>query len=581
MMFSKSTCPFCTKIKNLLTEKRLFFKVLELDQKENGAELQTTLAEFSGQRTVPNVFIHGKHIGGCDDTLRLDQAGTLMSTVAAGADADATASGPSADYDLVVIGGGSGGLAASKEAARYGAKVALLDYVTPSPLGTKWGLGGTCVNVGCIPKKLMHQAALLAHGMEDAPHYGWPANKEAANGHQWDTLRDNVQDHIGSINWGYRKQLREESVEYVNALGRFVDASTVEATDKAGKVRQLTAKRFLLATGERPRYPSCPGARELAVTSDDLFSMASCPGETVVVGASYVALECAGFLAALGLKVTVLVRSILLRGFDQQMAGLIGQYMAAHGVEFQYGLVPSEIKLKEGTGSRKVLTARKNDGTEVAFECDTVLLAIGRDPCTSDLGLDKVGVALSKTGKVVVDADECTSVKHISAIGDIGLGRPELTPAAIQAGRQWAQRIYGGATLLTDYTKVATTVFTPIEYGCCGLSEEAATEKFGDADIEVFHTYFKPLEWTVAHREDNACYLKLICRKSDELRVIGLHYLGPNAGEVTQGYAVAITAGATKATFDNTIGIHPTCSEVFTTLETTKSSGQSAEAAGC
>jgi len=216
-----------------------------------------------------------------------------------------------------VIGGGSGGLACSKKAAQLGKKVAVCDFVKPSPIGTEWKLGGTCVNVGCIPKKLMHQAALLGEGMKDSESYGWAPSERK---HDWAQMVQNVQDHIHSLNFGYRSELMENNVKYLNAYASFIDPHTVETVNKKGKKEIITADQFVIATGGRPRYPDIPGARELCITSDDVFSMKAPPGKTLVVGASYVALECAGFIHGVGWDTTVMMRSIPLRGFDQQMA---------------------------------------------------------------------------------------------------------------------------------------------------------------------------------------------------------------------------------------------------------------------
>jgi len=571
MVFSKTTCPFCTKIKTMFAEKSIKIEVLELDQLSNGSEVQAALLEKTGQRTVPNVFIRGKHIGGHDDTMKLVAEEKLMPLVAA--------ESHSFDYDILVIGGGSGGLAASKEAARLGKKVAVCDFVKPSPAGSTWGLGGTCVNVGCIPKKLMHQAALLGEATKDAKAFGWGVDKAD---HSWTKMVEEVQNHIGGLNWGYRVALREKNVTYLNEYVTFVDKNTVVTTNKKGKERTVTAAKFILATGGRPRYPAIPGV-ELAISSDDLFSLPHAPGKVLLVGASYIALECAGFTAGMGYDTTVMVRSIFLRGFDQQMANKIGEYMEEHGVNMVRECVPTSIeRIEEGSPGKVRVHAKYNDGTEYSDEFNTVIFAIGRDACTQGIGLDKVGVELNpKNGKVVHDAEERTSVDTIYAIGDVLDDKPELTPVAIQAGKLLARRLCGVSEARTDYDMVCTTVFTPLEYGVCGLAEEEAVQQYGEEDIEVYHSNFWPLEWTVAHRPENACYAKLVCVKSQKEKVVGFHYLGPNAGEVTQGYGMALKMGATKADFDDLIGIHPTTAETFTTMEITKRSGVDASASGC
>ncbi|EDQ90922.1 uncharacterized protein MONBRDRAFT_20369 [Monosiga brevicollis MX1] len=490
--------------------------------------------------------------------------------------AEASSSSHGFDYDLVVVGGGSGGLAASKEAASLGAKTAVLDFVQPSPQGTTWGLGGTCVNVGCIPKKLMHQAAIIGHTIEDATSFGWDLQRpEKPN---WSTLVEGVQNHIRSLNWGYRVALRDKNVTYLNAYGSLLDAHTINTVNKRGKEQVITADKIILCPGGRPRYPDIPGAKEFGITSDDIFSLDREPGKTLVIGASYVALECAGFLAAFGYDTTVMVRSILLRGFDSEIAQKIGDHMERHAhVKFVRQATPDRIEKRED--GRLVVHYTQN-GEAVSDEFDTVLFAIGRDACTSTMGLDKAGVQLNeRNGKVVANEADQTNVPNIYAIGDVLEGKPELTPVAIQAGKLLARRLYGQSAALMDYQNVCTTVFTPLEYGCCGFSEDDALDQFGE-DIEVFHQSFTPLEWTVPHRPENVCFCKLVVQKSTD-RVLGLHFLGPNAGEVTQGFGMALKLKATKAQFDDLVGIHPTVAETLTTMDITKASGESADAAGC
>uniref|UniRef100_A0A8C6M233 thioredoxin-disulfide reductase (NADPH) n=1 Tax=Nothobranchius furzeri TaxID=105023 RepID=A0A8C6M233_NOTFU len=502
---------------------------------------------MTGQKTVPQVFINKTHVGGCDKTLQAHKDGSLQSLLKGENEAF--------EYDLIVIGGGSGGLSCSKEAASLGKKVMVLDYVVPTPKGTTWGLGGTCVNVGCIPKKLMHQAALLGSAMEDARKFGWEFDESVK--HNWETMKTAVNNYIGSLNWGYRVSLRDKNVNYVNAYAEFVEPHKIKATNKRGKETFHTAARFVLATGERPRYLGVPGDQEYCITSDDLFSLPYCPGKTLIVGASYVALECGGFLAGLGLDVTIMVRSILLRGFDQDMANRAGEYMEEHGVKFIRKHVPIKIEeLEAGTPGRLKVTSKSTESDEVVEgEYNTV--------CSSS----SLFIQLFRNGKIPVNDEEQTNVPHIYAIGDILEGKWELTPVAIQAGKLLARRLYAGAAVKCDYINVPTTVFTPMEYGACGLSEEKATEFYGQDNIEVYHSLFWPLEFTVPGRDNNKCYSKIICNKLDNDRVIGFHYLGPNAGEVTQGFGAAMKCGVTKEQLDGTIGIHPTCAEVRKTVE--------------
>ena len=491
------------------------------------------------------------------------------------------------EYDVVVIGGGSGGLAAAKEAAKHGAKTMCLDFVKPSPAGTTWGLGGTCVNVGCIPKKLMHQAGILGESFSDAREYGW---KLASEGHDWGKMVEQIQNHIGSLNFGYRTTLREKNVTYVNAYGRFKDKNTIIATKKNGQEQVITTDKVVIAVGGRPSYPDAPGAKECCITSDDIFSKPEAPGKTLCVGASYISLETAGFLTALGFDTAVAIRSIPLRGFDQEVAEKIVKYMGEHGTRFLRDSQPTTFE-KQEDGKIKVTFENTMFGNTFEETFDTVVCAVGRDAVTEGLDLPAAGVEFNpKNGKIAC-VDEQTNVDNIYAIGDVLDTRQELTPVAIKAGVRLMRRVFADTPYKEkmNYDLVPTTVFTPLEYGTIGMSEELAVETYGADNVECYVSYFKPLEWTLNHEEhkgvpvrgDNACYVKLITNLADDERVVGFHYLGPNAGEVTQGYAVAMKMGATKKDFDETVGIHPTVSEEFTILEITKRSGIDPTKKGC
>eukprot|EP00584_Thalassiosira_punctigera_P002476 CAMPEP_0172539508 /NCGR_PEP_ID=MMETSP1067-20121228/10703_1 /TAXON_ID=265564 ORGANISM="Thalassiosira punctigera, Strain Tpunct2005C2" /NCGR_SAMPLE_ID=MMETSP1067 /ASSEMBLY_ACC=CAM_ASM_000444 /LENGTH=638 /DNA_ID=CAMNT_0013325207 /DNA_START=198 /DNA_END=2114 /DNA_ORIENTATION=- len=532
-------------------------------------------------------------IGGCDDTLDWCRAFASPSSSTAPKEEarmvpDGHAPGHGYDYDLLVLGGGSGGLAASKEAASLGAKVAVLDFVKPSPAGSKWGLGGTCVNVGCIPKKLMHNAALLSEGAKvDAPHYGigvtkkqeedWMGMSQDDEGgeHSWEMLKTNVQNHIRGLNFKYRVDLRENEVTYLNQLGSFVDAHTIETVDKKGKKGTVTFSRCLVAVGGRPTPLDCPGG-ELAVSSDDVFSLDRDPGRVLCAGASYISLECAGFLRGIGRDVTVAVRSILLRGFDRECADLIGEHMRAEGVKFKEGVTIKKLE-KSGSGDRIRATFSNGDSDEF----DTVLAAIGRTGDTAKLGLDNVNIAVNPKNAKIAAEFEQTSTPNIYVVGDVMDGCPELTPVAIHAGRHLARRLFGGSTSPMDYRNVCTTVFTPLEYGTVGYSEDDALEEFGKDGVEVYHKSFVPLEWSISpSRGAHRGFCKAVVDRHTN-KVLGLHYLGPNAGEVMQGFGTAMKLGCTFDDVVETVGIHPTTAEEFTTLSVTKSSGMDAAAGGC
>lgn len=480
------------------------------------------------------------------------------------------------DYDLIVIGGGSGGLACAKEAKKLGAKVAVLDYVKPSPAGSKWGLGGTCVNVGCIPKKLMHNAAVLGEHAHDAPGFGW--TKLVKGEHDWETLRENVQNYIKGLNFNYRVQLRENGITYLNKLGRFTGPNTLECTDAKGKVENISGARFVIAVGGRPTPLEIPGG-EHAITSDDIFMKETKPGKTCVIGAGYVALECGGFIQGLGQgDVTVLVRSKPLRSFDQDTVKYVIDYMTKHGINIVEGVLPKSIE-KLPNGRFKVEYGETSD------EFDTVLSAIGRAPDVVKLGLNNLGDLKininEKSGKIEC-TNEQTSIPHIYAIGDVVHKAPELTPVAILAGRLLAKRLFANETELMNYKNIATAVFTPLEMGTIGLSEEEAIEAIGADSVESYITSFAPLEWAITdNHHEVSSFAKVVVNKKLNNKVIGLHIAAPNAGEIIQGYGIAMNKGLTFEELTSVVGIHPTVGEEFTTISVAKSSGASIAKAGC
>lgn len=305
----------------------------------------------------------------------------------------------------------------------------------------------------------------------------------------------NVQNHIKSLNWGYKSELIKSKLKYYNRMARFKDAHTIELSDEKGGFEEVTADKIIIAVGGRPSYPDIPGAKDIAncVTSDDIFSLKKAPGKTLVVGASYVALECAGFLTALGYDTTVMVRSILLRGFDQDMANLIGKHMALYHTKFINGATPEKIERPDPAGPAHVTF--KQNGEEKVETYDTVLFAIGRYALTANINLEKAGVICESNGKIKCNENEQTNVENIFAIGDVLHGKLELTPVAIKAGRLLAHRMFAQETELMDYVNVPTTVFTPLEYGAVGFTEEEAQKEFGAENVATFHTKFKPLEW--------------------------------------------------------------------------------------
>lgn len=413
---------------------------------------------------------------------------------------------------------------------------------------------------------MMHYAALLGESHDDHQETGWSHEKPK---HDWSKMIGNINNHIRGINWGYKTELRKKGINFYEKFATFVDAHTVCLTDNKGKTENITARYFVVAVGGRPTYPDIPGAKEYGITSDDIFWLPENPGKTLVVGASYVALECAGFLHNFQVDVTVMKRSIFLRGFDQDMAEKIGKDMETIGMKFIHGSVPTKLVKNEETG--KITCFYKSGDEELSIEVDNVMFAIGRYAVTEPLDLEKAGLETESNGKFKTDDRQKTNVDHIYAIGDVIYGKLELTPTAIQAGRLLAKRLFGGSETLMNFYDVPTTVFTPLEYGCVGYSEEDAVEEFGK-HVKVYHTFFNPLEWQFnkTGNKNRQCYVKVIVNTANNDRVIGFHILSPNAGEITQGLGIAIKIGLTKEQLDDCVGIHPTIAEEVTDLQIDK-----------
>ena len=425
----------------------------------------------------------------------------------------------------------------------------------------------------------MHFASLTGELRQDMVGCGWTVDMSIP--HSWEMMLENVNNYIRSLNWGYKKSLIKAGVKVLTKLARFEDAHTLVLRDAKGVETKETAKRILIAVGGRPHYLDVPGSRECCISSDDLFWRPKAPGKTLVVGAGYIAMECGGFIRGMGHDVTIMVRSVPLRNFDQDMIAKVVEGMNDKGVTFLYNSSPKQFeKLDDG----RVLVTWEDVKTKEEFSdtFDTVLQAIGRYADSQQLNLDAVGVK-HQEGKILVHQETMmTTAEGIYAIGDVCKGSPELTPVAIREGQYLADRLFNNGTKKVNYDLIATTIFTPLEYACIGYSEEKAIEKLGKENVEVYHTAFKPLEWNfLKSHKDSLCYTKLIVDTSRDEKIIGFHFAGPNAGEVMQGYAVAITAGLTKEAFDETIGIHPTCAEEVVGLTIKKSEQAEVVKDGC
>ena len=445
------------------------------------------------------------------------------------------------DYDLVCIGGGSGGLAAAQRAREYGAKVAIIE---------SGRLGGTCVNVGCVPKKVMWNAAQLAHGLHEARDYGFAVE---TGGHDWAALKTGRDAYVQRLNGIYAGNLERKGIDWLQGRGRFLDAHTLDAGG-----RRVTARHVVIATGGYPSRPQIPGA-ELGIDSDGFFALEQCPRRVAIVGSGYIAVEIAGVLASLGAKVSLFVRhDRVLRHFDAAIAEALMVQMQADGLEILTQAVPAAVEADADGGKTLVV----EDGRRFAG-FDTVLWAIGRAPAVDGLGLAAAGVMQDAQGCIPVDEWQATNVPGVWAIGDV-TGRAPLTPVAIAAGRRLADREFGGMTgRKLDYHGIATVVFSHPPIGTVGLTEAEARAQHGDA-IKIYRSTFVPMYYALGTRKPKAL-MKLVCVGPEE-RVVGLHVIGQGADEMTQGFAVAMKMGATKRDFDDTVAIHPTAAEEFVTM---------------
>ena len=449
------------------------------------------------------------------------------------------------DFDLFVIGGGSGGVRAARMSAQRGGRVALAEVSA---------MGGTCVNLGCIPKKLYSYAAHYADLFEEAQGFGWQASAPTLD---WELLKANRAREILRLNGIYDQLLKTSGVTVLKGWAKLVGSHTVEVDGQ-----QFTAENILIATGGRPTVPAVDG-HELALVSDHIFDISPFPKRLAVVGGGYIASEFASIFNGLGARVTQVHRGPkLLTGFDEDIRDFIGAEMVKTGVEFCFN---TQVTALTKTADGVMLSLDGPAGQPASFTVDTVLYATGREPHASSIGLEAAGVAITAKGAIVVNDRYQTSVPHIYALGDV-TARLQLTPVALGEAMVVVDQLFGPAAgkppRSMSYEFIPTAVFTHPNIGTVGYSEEAARKKFGA--ITVFRSEFKALKHTLSGSTERML-MKLLVEDATD-RVVGLHMVGPDAGEVVQGFAVAMKAGATKAIFDSTIGIHPTVAEEFVTM---------------
>ena len=442
------------------------------------------------------------------------------------------------DFDLFVIGVGSGGVRAARMSATYGARVATAEDRY---------MGGTCVNVGCVPKKLFVYASHFSEAYEEAEGFGWARTNP---GFTWPVLLHNKNTEIQRLNDVYRGLLNGAGVTHFDDRARIVDAHHVSINQQI-----VSTGKILIATGSWPSVPDFPG-REYVITSNEAFFLETLPKRSLVVGGGYIAVEFAGIFKGLGVESHLAYRGpLFLRQFDQDVRLCVRDELDKKGVILHFDSVVQEIN-KTADGSLRVSFA---DGSEM--ETDLVLYATGRKPNIHDMGLENVDVRCGDNGAIIIDEELRTSVDNIFALGDV-TDRIQLTPVAIAEAMAFSSTQFNGHRKLMDYDGIATAVFCQPNIGTVGLTEDMAREKFGE--VEVYRSVFRPLKHTLSG-SDEKTMMKLIVDKCTD-RVVGVHMVGPEAGEIIQGIAIACKAGATKAVFDATVGIHPTTAEEFVTM---------------
>lgn len=460
------------------------------------------------------------------------------------------------DYDLFVIGAGSGGVRASRTSAGFGAKVAICELpFHPISSEVVGGVGGTCVIRGCVPKKILVYGATFGGEFEDARNFGWELSEQI--NFNWKKLLHNKTQEITRLNGIYKRMLNNSGVTMLEGEGRVVDAHRVELIQVDGSKQQYTSKHILIATGSRAQRPPVLG-QELGITSDEALSLEELPKRAVVYGGGYIAVEFASIWRGMGAKVDLIYRKELpLRGFDDEMREVVARNLQGRGINLHPGTNISELH-KTDDGIRVV----PDHGDELM--ADVVLFATGRSPNTKRLNLEAVGVELDKSRAIKVDEYSRTTVPSIWAVGDV-TNRMNLTPVALMEGTCFSKTVFGGQPTKPDYSFIPCAVFSIPPLSVVGLSEQQAIEQ-GKSDVLVYTSSFNPMKNTISGRQEKTIMKLLVDSETD--KVLGASMCGPDAAEIMQGIAIALKCGATKAQFDSTVGIHPSAAEEFVTMRT-------------
>ncbi|RZF46705.1 hypothetical protein LSTR_LSTR002568 [Laodelphax striatellus] len=575
-LFSFEDSVECDKVRVLLEGHGLEYYEVFISIK---SELESLFLDVLAPKTISipktNVFVNSYHITDYNKLVKFIRVGRIYDLL----EGDST----EYDFDLIVVGGGPGGIAAAMEARVTGCKVAIFDFVKRSERGCRWGVGGTCLNVGCIPRNMFCHAALMKDNVRDSFKYGWEnSDKAHVVDFSWKTLVSTVHDYIISQNEQITEMFQMKGIVYHNKFVTFIDKHTVKASDDFGRCcgKIYTAQNFVVATGLTPILPDFPGSKYV-ITIRDLFHIKENPRKVLIIGSALICLECAGFMAVLNINVTVCSEKDLLENFDRNCVNRVMQHLRCLGVKFYTGYkVESVVKLEEEdiieyeylVKMRNLESECNNQPYFFIEEFAVVFAAVGRVSTAKQLNVEQLEVQLTndKTRKIIVDEMNRTNCRTIYAVGDVAAGiscRSSYTLTRKTASLV-VRNLMLGTQFTVDRRSIPIVLHTPIMYGCVGLSEEAAVQQLGIDHIDVYESEVVPIEWKISRKMiGTPCYAKVICKTFENDKVIGLHYIGPNASEVLPSFALAVKMGCTKKDLDSMLGVTTSNARLFTKLK--------------